>query len=446
MTFLRNFIAILSCKLLVWVSKLLGKKGSSGPGAIALKISPSILKTLAKKVKKEIIFVCGTNGKTTTNNLIYTLLENDGNNVVCNNVGANMLYGIACAFITKASVFGNLNADYAVLECDEAYLRHAVNHIKPSKILITNLFRDQMDRYGEIEQTSQFLNEAIEKVPDATLILNADDPICVALGKDRKAIYYGISEDAGFKGQKTNDGRFCHICGGELSYSYRHYSQLGCYECEKCGFKRPNPNYSATRIDMTDGLKFVLSYKGIQHKLKVNYRGFYNIYNIIGSFSAYESCGGSMENAQKVFSSYKAQLGRMEGFDILGKQAVLNLAKNPAGFNQSISAVCDDKRQKDILFAVNDAPSDGMDISWIYDVDFEPLKDSNVNKIYVSGTRKYDLALRLKLAGFENVEITELDKTHIESIISSSKDVCYLVVNYTALFGTQDILKGLEVK
>ena len=150
MTFLRNFIAILSCKLLVWVSKLLGKKGSSGPGAIALKISPNILKNLAKKVKKEIIFVCGTNGKTTTNNLIYTLLENDGNNVVCNNVGANMLYGIACAFITKASVFGNLNADYAVLECDEAYLRHAVNHIKPSKILITNLFRDQMDRYGEI--------------------------------------------------------------------------------------------------------------------------------------------------------------------------------------------------------------------------------------------------------------------------------------------------------
>ena len=446
MTFLRNFIAILSCKLLVWVSKLLGKKGSSGPGAIALKISPTILKTLAKKVKKEIIFVCGTNGKTTTNNLIYTLLTNDGNTVVCNNVGANMLYGIACAFITKASIFGNLNADYAVLECDEAYLRHAVNHIKPSKILITNLFRDQMDRYGEIEQTSQFLSEAIEKAPDATLILNADDPICVALGKDRKAIYYGISEDTGFEGQKTNDGRFCHICGGEFSYIYRHYNQLGCYKCDKCGFKRPNPNYSATRIDMTEGLKFVLSYKGMQHKVNVNYRGFYNIYNIIGSFAAYEACGGSMESAQKVFGSYKAQLGRMESFDISGTQAVLNLAKNPAGFNQSISAVCDDKRQKDILFAVNDAPSDGMDISWIYDVDFEALQGNNINKIYVSGTRKYDLALRLKLAGFENVEITELDKTHIESIISSSNGVCYLIVNYTALFGTQDILKELEVK
>ena len=444
MTFLRNLLAIWICKILVFASKLMGKKGSSGPGAVALKISPNILKTLASKVKKEIIFVCGTNGKTTTNNLIYSLLKADNYKVVCNNVGANMLYGIACAFITNTGLFGSLDADYAVLECDEAYLRHAVEHIKPDKILVTNLFRDQMDRYGEVEQTMSFIDEAICKVPDTTLVLNADDPICVTLGKDRKAIYYGISEDTGFKGQKSNDGRFCSICKNELVYTYRHYSQLGSYECTNCGFKRPNPNYSATRIDMSDGLKFVISYKGIQHKLSVNYRGFYNIYNIIGSFAAYESMGGTMENAKKVFASYKAQIGRMESFDICGKKVILNLAKNPAGFNQSISAICDDKRNKDILFAVNDAPSDGTDISWLYDVDFETLKNDGVNKIYVAGTRKYDLALRFKLAGFENFEIVDTDKESLITMISNAKDVCYMIVNYTVLFDTQASLKQLE--
>ena len=184
MTKLRNALAVIACKTLIKIGMLMGKKGSSAPGSIAMKISPNILKTLSKQIKKEIILVCGTNGKTTTNNLIYSLFSNDGSNVVCNNVGANMLPGVACAFISKATIGGKLNADYAAIECDEASVRHIVKHLTPHKIVITNLFRDQMDRYGEIEGTIKLLNEAIEKVPETTLVLNADDPFTRQFGAE----------------------------------------------------------------------------------------------------------------------------------------------------------------------------------------------------------------------------------------------------------------------
>jgi UDP-N-acetylmuramate-alanine ligase len=158
-----------------------------------------LLKRLSSQVKHEIIAVCGTNGKTTTNNLLCELLEVDGNKVICNKVGANMLPGVACSFISNAKLNGKLDFDYACLECDEASLRHIVKHITPHKIIVTNLFRDQMDRYGETEMTAKLLDEAICKVPDTTLILNADDPLCVSLGKDRKCIYYGIDQDCNNK-------------------------------------------------------------------------------------------------------------------------------------------------------------------------------------------------------------------------------------------------------
>ncbi len=441
---LRNIIAIISCKLLVSLGKLMGKKGSSAPGSIAMKISPTLLKTLASKVKEEIIVVCGTNGKTTTNNLIYSLLTDAGKKVVCNNVGANMLPGVACAFISKASLFGKLDADYASIECDEASLRHIVNHITPNKIVITNLFRDQMDRYGDVEGTSKLLMEAIKKVPDATLVLNADDPFLTKFGMDNSAVYYGVSEEV----LKDNDNelQLCPVCGHELSYEYHHYNQLGKYSCPRCEFKRPNPNYSATRVDTSDTIKCVLSYKGRQYKMNVNYRGFYNIYNILASFAVFETLGGTFEDALKSFDAYKPQLGRMEAFTIGGKPVILNLAKNPAGFNQAISTVCGDKRSKSVLIAVNDMASDGTDISWLWDVDTDILKDANVKNLAVSGERMHDVALRLKYSGFENTEMLKITQDSIKEFVSKDSEVCYLLVNYTVLFDTQNILKNLEDK
>ncbi len=444
MSALRNFLAITACKILIKAGKLAGKKGSSAPGSIALKISPQILKHLAKQIKKEIIVVCGTNGKTTTNNLIYSLFTDRGYKVVCNNVGANMLPGVACSFISQATLGANLDADYAAIECDEASLRHIVKHITPHKIVITNLFRDQMDRYGEVEDTAKLLEEGINKVPGTTLVLNADDPYVRNLGLNRNAIYYGISEDTGLNQSEAHEKQFCLSCGKDLDYKYYHYSQLGFYECSNCGFKRPNPHYSATRVDVSDSLKFVMSYKGCQRKFDVNYKGFYNVYNILASYCVFEDNGGSFEDACKTFNMYKPQIGRMESFNINGKEVILNLAKNPAGFNQAISTVCSDKREKTVLVAVNAMPSDGTDVSWLWDVDFEMLKTQETDGIYVSGIRRDDLSLRLKYAGFENIYETDINSETIGSMIDKSPGVCYLLVNYTVLFGTQNILKELE--
>lgn len=443
---IRIILAIIVCKLLIMAGKLAGKKGSSTPGGIALKISPDVLKYLSKQVRREVIMVCGTNGKTTTNNLLYSLLKTQSDGVVCNNVGANMLPGVACAFIDKASVFGRLNADFAAIECDEASLRHIIKHVTPDKIVITNLFRDQLDRYGEIDITIHLLNEALEKLTDTTLILNADDPLCAQFGEGRKCLYYGVSENVNLTGNETKEGRFCLKCGNELTYSYYLYSQLGDYRCEKCGFCRPTPDYSASEVDLADGIAFTLDFGGKKMRFAVDYRGFYNIYNLLASFAAFDSVGGRTENAEKVFKNYKPQIGRMEPFKIKGKTVVLNLSKNPAGFNQAIATLCSDPKKKDVMIVLNDNAQDGRDVSWIWDVDYEKLAGANIASLTASGIRKYDMALRLKYAGFDNVKTADNTREVLLKTSQGEGEICYVLINYTALFDTQNNLRALEDK
>ena len=441
---IRHIIAIAACKILIKIGKLMGKGGSSTPGMIALKISPDVLRYTASQLGKNIIAVCGTNGKTTTNNLLSKLIESKGKSVVCNSMGANMLPGVACAFLDKTTIFGKLNAEYAAIECDEASLRHIVKHLTPSKVVITNLFRDQLDRYGAIESTIALINEALVKIPDATLILNGDDPLCVQFGKDRKCVFYGIPEKHS-DAKDENEVKFCPICGYELKYNFRHYSQLGDFYCEKCGFKHPETNFAATNINLKQSMNFDVAYKESTLPLKLNYRGFYNIYNILASFCAFESLSLGIENINEVFNDYKPQNGRMESFTVSGKKIILNLAKNPAGFNQAISTVVDDEDKKDVFIAVNDMAQDGKDISWIWDVNFEALLKGS-ETIYASGDRKYDLALRLSYAGFDNVKILENCKEDIQKVISGKENKIYFLVNFTALNKTQAALREIADK
>ncbi len=440
---LRNIIAIIACKLLIIAGKLAGKKGSSAPGGIALKIAPNLLRDLAKQVKKEIIVVCGTNGKTTTNNLIYTALKSRGYSVVGNIIGANMLPGIACSFIAHASLSGRLNADYAAIECDEASLRRVVPHITPDKVIITNLFRDQLDRFGEVDITVSFLNEALDKLPDTELILNADDPLSANFANGKKCAYFGIDEPCASKMKETKEGRSCPHCSAELGYKYTHYSQLGDYYCENCGFKRPSLQYAARDVDISRGLKFTIYNGEKKYPLELNYRGFYNIYNILATCAVLSECGEDISAMESVFASYKPQIARMEPFTVGGKTLVLNLAKNPAGFNQAIATVISDNRPKDIMLALNDGAGDGIDISWIWDVDFEALKDANVKSVIASGIRRDDLALRLKYAGFIDIKVRENNKDTLMELAASNGETAYILLNYTAMFSTQTNLKAL---
>ena len=436
---MKKLLAVWAVKILTIAGKIMGKKSTSGPGEIALKICPDLIKRLAGNVGKEIIVTCGTNGKTTTNNLLYTALTKGGYEVVCNNLGANMIGGIATAFASKCNIFGKFTADYACLEIDEASATKVFDHIKPDVMVITNMFRDQLDRYGETEQTMELLNSAIEKAEGVTLVLNGDDPLTTAFGENRNAKYFGISEKVLVNEDNSSEGRFCIKCGSPMKYNFVHYSQLGDFYCEECGNKRPEIDYEAKEIDLSESLKFQINGKHID----LNYRGFYNIYNVLAVYSVMEIIGVDTKHFNGLMSDYKPQIGRMEEFD-LGKPFILNLAKNPAGFNQAIETVLQDKRKKDVIIAINDKPGDGIDVSWLWDVDFEKIGEAELNKLYTTGIRVYDLALRFKYSGIEPDMVTDDMEKAILNAMETDAEVCYVLVNYTALFGTQKILKAMR--
>lgn len=437
---MRKLLAVWAAKASAVAGRLLGKKSSAGPGTIALKICPDIIRILSKNVKKGIIVVCGTNGKTTTNNLLNTALLKCGYTTVCNNIGANMVSGVATAFAMACSLGGKLSVDYAVLEVDEAAARRVFEHLKPSCMVITNLFRDQLDRYGEIDTTAELLNDAINMAEGVKLVLNGDDPLTAKFGEGRDAYYYGISEQVLPQTDEKGEGQFCLKCGMEQIYNYRHYSQLGDYYCPNCGNKRPEINFEATDVDLSASMKFTVNKSA---NIDVNYRGFYNIYNILAVYSALSVIGVNTDSFNKILSDYKPQVGRMELIE-LEKPFILNLAKNPAGFNQAIQTVMLDKRKKDVIIAVNDRVNDGQDVSWIWDVDFEQLGDESVNSITVSGERLYDLALRFKYADIKVDGVTNNIKSAIKKYRKTDSEVCYVLVNYTVLFGTQTAMLEMQ--
>lgn len=444
---IRLIIAVCACKAAIFLSKITGRNGSSMPGALAIKIFPEVLSHLARQIKKEIIVVCGTNGKTTTNNLLYSFIKSCGFSVVCNNVGANMLYGVCCAFVSEANIFGRLSADYACIEIDEASAVKVFKHFTPDKMIITNLFRDQLDRYGEIDITVKYLKEALFIAPDTELILNGDDPLVAQFGvnTDRRCYYMGIDEDAGISCGEIVEGRFCVLCGARLLYDFYHYSQLGKYACTKCGFKRPPLDFCVKDLRLfTNEMSWNLYTKGKAVPFDVKYKGFYNIYNICLSYCAAMLAVGDV-NYKSILDGYKAQTGRMEEF-WLRKKTILNLSKNPAGFNQAISTVIEDPADKDLLIAINDNAQDGKDISWLWDVDFERLNEARIKSFILCGTRANDMAVRLKYAGADTSKIQKFYDYQEAARAAANQDgeVCYALVNYTAVFKMQKILKKLE--
>lgn len=438
--YVKKIIAIWTVKLMAFACKVLGKKGTSTPGSIGLKLCPDLLYFLAKQVKKEIIVTCGTNGKTTTNNLLDKLIRSNGYQTVCNHVGANMLSGVTTSFALHSSIFGRVKADYACIEIDEASITKVLDFMKPDYMIITNLFRDQLDRFGEIDITIDLMKEGLSKAPDCKLILNGDDPLISSFGfrSTRNCYYFGINENTGVELTETKEGRFCTFCGAELAYKFYHYSQLGDYHCPNCDFGRPDINYAAENLDLEHGLAFDVN----GTRIDVNYRGFYNIYNILAALSAASLAGMDMAAANDTLSDYKPQIGRMEFFDF-NKPVILNLSKNPTGFNQAISTVLQDTRKKDIIVAINDNARDGRDVSWLWDVDFERLKETNINGLTATGIRLYDMALRFKYAELNDMNIQKDIKAAILESLSNECEVCYVLVNYTALFATQDIIKAL---
>ena len=474
---LRTLMAVAAAKAALKACHLTGRPGSSLPGRAALKIDPHIIAPLAAQVRRGIIVTCGTNGKTTTNNLLCSALEAQGFCVVSNRLGANMMEGVAAALATAANPLGHLNADYACLEIDEASSAHVLHYLQPDYMILTNLFRDQLDRYGEIDLTMKALEKAIRLAPDMTLVINGDDPLTAFLSKNsgNRIVSFGVSERVGENAQErvpekrssendsqaessendsltgssgeVREGRFCENCGAPLQYDFYHFSQLGIYRCPSCGFQRPSINYDAYGVRLSPELSFDIKESGAAPvRISAPLTGFYNVYNILAVYSVLREMNLPVDTLEKVLHDFKPQFGRGEVFHV-GEQAhqkvLLNLAKNPAGFNQNISAMLQDRSPKDLIIVINDNAQDGRDVSWLWDVDFDRLADDTIRSITVSGLRALDMQLRLKYVEIAS-DVAPTVEAAIDRYLAAGCDNLYVLVNYTALYEAHKYLEGIQ--
>ncbi len=389
---IKFYISIFLAKFISFGIKLLSRSsGTSLVGLITLKLNPDFLKNCQKYINKEIITVTGTNGKTTTSGLIAQILENNKNKVIHNSLGANMLTGIANVMATNISPLKRF--DNAVLESDEAYLTKLYDFIKADYLVVTNLFRDQLDRYGELDTTAKMIKSAIDKNPDLKLVLNADDPIVANLKGKNETIYYGF-EDIEFVTEReisqAPQENFNCICGNNLQYNKRFYAQEGHYYCN-CGYKRPDCQYKAIAKIYDEHIELILD----DMIFNVELIGLYNAYNALASITLALTMGYSQEQIQTALNSYKAIFGRAEKTTIKGHPTIIQLIKNPAGASEVLKTV---DTTSNILIAINDNFADGRDVSWLWDAEFELLKNTQ-KPIVISGIRAEDMALRLKYAG-----------------------------------------------
>ncbi len=407
-----------------------------------LKTNPDFLNFCSKYILHEKISVTGTNGKTTTAGLIAQILEANNKEVIHNAQGANMLTGITNVFATN--VVPSKRYDNCVLESDEAYLSKLYDYMKLDYLVVTNLFRDQLDRYGELDTTAKKIQSAIDKNKDLVLLLNADDPLVANLGHDNKKLYYGF-ENIEFAETHTISHApaemFNCICGKHLEYSKRFYAQQGHYYCS-CGYKRPKCNYQGNAKIYNDYIEISVLHNGEETHYTFDSIGLYNAYNALAAISMALEIGYKQEEIQNALNTYKAMFGRAEKTEFNGHKTIIQLIKNPAGASEVLKTV--DLSSK-ILIAINDNFADGRDVSWLWDAEFELLKDTE-KTIVTSGIRANDMALRLKYAGVPSEKIKVVPNL-FEAVeeVSSSEDKTEKVTimpSYTALLQIKNYKRG----
>lgn len=430
-------------RLIKLLIKIVGRSsGTSFIGMFTLKTNPDFLNFCSKYILHEKISVTGTNGKTTTAGLIAQILEANNKEVIHNAQGANMLTGIANVFATN--VVPSKRYDNCVLESDEAYLSKLYDYMKLDYLVVTNLFRDQLDRYGELDTTAKKIQSAIDKNKDLVLLLNADDPLVANLGHDNKKLYYGF-ENIEFAETHTISHApaemFNCICGKPLEYSKRFYAQQGHYYCS-CGYKRPKCNYQGNAKIYNDYIEISVLHNGEETHYTFDSIGLYNAYNALAAISMALEIGYKQEEIQNALNTYKAMFGRAEKTEFNGHKTIIQLIKNPAGASEVLKTV--DLSSK-ILIAINDNFADGRDVSWLWDAEFELLKDTE-KTIVTSGIRANDMALRLKYAGVPSEKIKVVpDLFEAVEEVSSSEDKTEKVTimpSYTALLQIKNYKRG----
>src|SRR3989449_1662569 len=357
------------------ISRLGG--GTTLPGDVARAIDPDVLRKLSHDLKQGAIVITGTNGKTTTARLISWLLEGAGHTVVSNRAGANLIFGATAAALQRAGADGRLDADWGVFEIDEASLERAVDEIQPRSAIVLNLFRDQLDRYGELEAIAKRIEKALARLPEAShAVLNADDPRVAEIGLslERVPLWFGLDDPAVALRELPHaaDARTCPRCGASLLFDAVYVGHDGVYRCPNGDFTRPAPELAATHIELNGFDSLSMGVSGVRIELPLG--GLYNCYNALAAFAAANAIGLDPAYIADRFHTFHAAFGRQERLAAKGRHLNLVLSKNPAGFNETLRTAVDLAGGKYLLIGLNDRRADGTDVSWIWDVDFERLR------------------------------------------------------------------------
>lgn len=458
--------AVAAAKVAARAIRLLGAGlGSNLPGRIARKVAPAVLTSLSSQARRGVIAVTGTNGKSTTSGLLSSVLRTAGWNLVHNRQGANLVTGITASLIDASTWDGSIDADYCLFEIDEAALPVIAREVKIGTILVTNLFRDQLDRFGELDTTAKLISKGIT-INGSQSVLNADDPNVSQLAPDCKHFYFGIetlsaSESDGANGAcesaegmipppQVTELAYCGACEAEIAYEKVFYGQLGHWRCTKCDYKRPAPQMVARQVEVTaTGSRFNLHLEGtpLVVDIKLSLPGLFNVYNALAAAAAASTLGVTLESIKQGLQRYTTLFGRSEKISVHGKPVLIQLIKNPAGATQAVAAAAQDSDAR-ILIAINDNLADGRDISWLWDADFEQLAaHGNKNEIVVSGQRAEDMAVRMKYAGVDQSKITcipKLDKALSYSLENTRiEQTLWILPTYTCLLELQRVMKSL---
>jgi UDP-N-acetylmuramyl tripeptide synthase len=422
------------------LSRLAGRGGTSLPGKVLLRADPRAIERLGGRLEHGSAVISATNGKTTTAALAAGILERHGERLVHNRAGANMAGGVAAALLHG-------DGDLGLFEVDEFWLDQVVTALRPRATLLGNLFRDQLDRYGELETIADRWASVAQAGGAGRLVLNADDPSVADLGRDpADAVLYGIEDDAVALAamQHASDATHCRRCGAPYVYEVHHLGHLGRYRCARCGARRPEPHVRATAIALHgfEGSTFTLGLPGGEATVAFPLPGLYNLYNALGAAALTHALGVPLGTIVAGLEEGRAAFGRGERVRVGDAETLILLVKNPAGANGVLQTLAREHGDLHLLAVLNDQIADGRDVSWIWDADFD-LLDGRVARVTCSGTRAPEMALRLKYAGIPAERIAvEPDLPHAldVAVAGAAGQRLYALPTYTAMLALREVL------
>ncbi|MGI9146897.1 MAG: MurT ligase domain-containing protein [Chloroflexota bacterium] len=435
------------------LSRRLGRGGGTViAGHLVPRLAPGALREVTRSLPNGSIVVSGTNGKTTTTRLISHLLRTAGLRPIHNRAGANLLSGLFTAVAQGTDWQARPRGDIGLFEVDEATLPRALQHIQPRVLLLHNIFRDQLDRYGEVHFVADLWRGALRELPTTTtVLLNADDPLVAGLPTpttNAKIVTYGIADSSVGVGVLPHaaDARMCPRCGAPLRYDVFFYGHLGHYTCSQCVFARPTPAVSATTVELLgeDGANMTVATPDGVIRARLHLPGLYNVYNSLAAMAVCTALGVQRGTIAQGLETFTTAFGRFERIQVEDRQLFLALVKNPVGFTEVLRTVLGSAGRRTLLIAINDLFADGTDVSWLWDVEFERLYE-RVNVAICSGLRAEDMAVRLKYAGVEpeRIQVESDFRRAIELALAAAEpnETVYVLPTYTAMLGMRNVLR-----